>query len=291
MKIGVSIGDSEIVASVVKGSEVVKRISVSSEADKGKNVVIENILKAISLAIKSKKFKKNPPIGVAFPGLLNSKTRVITKTQSLPLLKVDLKKIVKQRFKTHVEIDNDVNCFVLGEFLYGAGHGYKNVLGITIGTGVGGGIIINKELYRGNGGAGEFGQMTIKFNGMIGNCGNDGSIEEYISTRGIMRLAESFGMRKVETPEDIYVSAMKNNLNATSLYREVGIYLGIEITNLINAFDPEIVVVGGDLTKAWKFFGHHMKEEIKQRALFNPKIVKGKLGKNSKIVGASCLVD
>ena len=153
------------------------------------------------------------------------------------------------------------------------------------------GIIINKELYRGNGGAGEFGQMTIKFNGMIGNCGNDGSIEEYISTRGIMRLAESFGMRKVETPEDIYVSAMKNNLNATSLYREVGIYLGIEITNLINAFDPEIVVVGGDLTKAWKFFGHHMKEEIKQRALFNPKIVKGKLGKNSKIVGASCLVD
>ncbi|MCK5107380.1 MAG: ROK family protein [Nanoarchaeota archaeon] len=291
-KIGVDLSDKEIKAGLVdtKG-KIVKKVIVNTEADKGKEVVLENIYKAISLLLNFKAFRKTPPIGVSFPGLLNSKTRAIEQIQSLPLRGVNLRKLLKSKFKTEVEIENDGNCFVLGEHKFGAGVGLKHIIGITLGTGVGGGIIINKALYEGNnGGAGEFGQMTIKFNGMIANCGNDGSVEEYISRRGIMRLAESFGMRNINNVDEINKKAVKNDVSSMSLLREVGVYLGIHVSNLINAFDPEKVIVGGEFISLWNFFSPHMKDEIKQRAIFKTNVVKAKLGANSLVIGASCLV-
>lgn len=292
-KIGVDLGDKEIKAGLVdlKG-KIVKKVIVETEAGKGKEVVLENVYKAIGLILNFKKFRKNPPIGVSFPGILNTKTKVIEQTQSLPLKGVNLKKILTKKFQTQVEVENDGQCFILGEHKFGAGVGLKHVIGIVIGTGVGGGIIINKELYTGNNGqAGEFGQMTIKFNGMIANCGNDGSIEEYISRRGLMRLAESFGMRNVNSVDEINKKAIKNDVNCVSLLREMGVYLGIHLSNLINAFDPEKVIVGGEFVNLWSFFSPHMKEEIKQRAVFKTNVVvKAKFGTNSLVVGASCLV-
>ena len=289
LTIGVDLGDSEIKAGIIdKKGKILKKVVVATESDKGKDVVLANVNKAIDLVLKFKKFRKIPPIGVSIPGLINQKS--IEKTQGLPLKGVDIKKILKNKFKTIVEIDNDGNCFILGEHLYGSGQGCNNIIGIVIGIGVGGGIIINKELYYGSGQAGEFGQMTIKFNGMLSNCGNDGSIEEYVSKRGLMRLAESFGMRNIDYPEDILKKALKNDLNSVSLFREMGTYLGIQAANLINAFDPEKVIVGGDLADAWNFFGPHMKEEAKKRALFKSTILRGKLGKNGIMIGASALV-
>jgi glucokinase len=290
-KIGIDLGDKEIKSGLIDSKgKVVKKIVVNTEADKGKEVVLANIYKSIDLILSSKRFRKNPPIGISFPGILNPKTKVVEETQSLPLKGVNLKKILRNKFKTNVEVDNDGNCFILGEHRYGAGTGLKNIIGVIIGTGVGGGIIINNELYTGNGQAGEFGQMTIKFNGMIANFGNNGSIEEYISRRGLMRLVESFGMRNVESVEEISKKAVKNDVNCVSLLREMGVYLGIHLSNLINAFDPDKVIVGGEFVNLWNFFSPHMKEEVKKRALFKANVVKARLGSNSIMIGASCLV-
>jgi glucokinase len=290
-KIGMDITDREISIGLIDSKgKIDKKVVVDTEADKGKDVVLENIYKAVNLILKHRRFRKTPPIGVAFPGLIDSKTKKIELCQGLPLKGINLRNILKRKFKTQVEVENDGNCFILGEHTYGAAKGLKNVLGIIVGTGVGGGIIINKELYIGNGQAAEFGQMTIKFNGMIANCGNDGSIEEYVSRRGLMRLAESFGMRDVEEISEIHKKAVKNDLNSVSLLREMGIYLGILASNLVNAFDPEKIIVGGEFVDLWSFFGPHMKEEIKKRALFKTSAIKARLGNNSILIGASCLV-
>ena len=290
LKIGVDIGGTEIKAGLINSKgKVLKKVVVLTEAEQGKAVVIENILKAISLIVKSKKFKKIPPIGVGCPSPLNHSTGVIGDTLNLPLKGVNIKETIKKRFRTQVVLNNDANCFILGEALFGAGKECKNLVGITLGSGVGGGIIINKELYHGKGNAGELGHMTIKLNGMIASCGNDGCIEEYVSRRGLMRLAESFGMR-VEEPIDIYNLALKKNSSAIHLFREMGIYLGISITNLVNAFDPDKIILGGGISGAWGFFSHSLKDEVKKRALNKVNIVKGRLGKNAGIIGAAALV-
>ena len=290
LKIGVDIGGTEIKAGLVdKKGNVIKKVVVLTEADQGKNVVIENILKAISLVLKAKRFRKNPPIGVGCPGPLDHKKGIIGDSLNLPLKNVRLLDIIKKRFKTKVALDNDANCFILGEALYGSGKGCNNLIGLTLGTGVGGGIVINKEIYRGKGNAAELGHITIKFNGMIASCGNDGCIEEYVSGRGLIRLAESFGLR-VEEPLDIYNLALKKNPSAIHLFKEMGIYLGIEIANLVNIFDPDKVILGGSVSGAWNFFSSSLKDEVKKRAINKSQIVRGKLGKNAGIVGAAALV-
>lgn len=290
LKIGVDIGGTEIKAGLITSKgKVLKKVVVLTEVEQGKAVVTENILKAISLIVKSKKFKKIPSIGVGCPGPLNHSTGVVGDTPNLPLKGVNIKDVIKKRFRTKVVINNDANCFILGESLFGAGKGCKNLVGLTLGSGVGGGIIINKELYYGKGNAGELGHMTIKLNGMIASCGNDGCIEEYVSRRGLMRLAESFGLR-VEEPIDIYNLALKKNPSTIHLFKEMGIYLGIAVANLVNAFDPDKVIFGGGISGAWSFFSHSLKDEVKKRALNKTNIVKGKLGKNAGIIGAAALV-
>jgi len=97
-------------------------------------------------------------------------------------------------------------------------------------------------------------------------------------------------MRNVNSVDEINKKAIKNDINSVSLLREMGVYLGIHLSNLINAFDPEKVIVGGEFVNLWSFFSPHMKEEIKQRSVFKSNVVKAKFGTNSLVVGASCLV-
>jgi glucokinase len=292
LKIGVDIGGTEIKAGIIdRKGKVLKKVVVLTESGKGKDVVIENIIKAISLVLKYKKFRKTPPIGVGVPGPLDRKKGILGDSPNVPLKGTNLKKILKKRVKaTKIEIENDSNCYALGEALYGAGKGCKSVLGLTLGTGIGGGVVINKELYIGQGNAGEFGHMTIKFNGMIASCGNDGCIEEYISKRGIIRLAESFGMRNLNDPMEIHKLAIKKDPSANHLFKEVGVYLGIAVSNLANAFNPDKIIIGGGVSNAWNFFSGSLKEEVKKRSISKTVVVRGKLGGNSGLIGAASLV-
>lgn len=282
--IGVDIGGTNIETGLINSKGIIlKKISVKTEGSKGKKVVMGNIIKAI----KAVKTKNVSGIGIGAPGPLDIKKGTLGKVLNIPLANVQIKKIIRNKFKVPVFLDNDANCFTLGESIFGAGKKKENVVGLTIGSGVGGGFVINKKIYHGRNNAGELGHITIKHDGPKSVCGNNGCIESYVNKEAIKRYAK--GLAK--SPEELFNLAVKRNKKALSIWRDVGKYLGTGIANIVNALDPDIVVIGGNISKAWRFFDKSLKKELNKRALFTPcNVVRSKLGEKAAILGAANLV-
>jgi glucokinase len=171
----------------------------------------------------------------------------------------------------------------------GAGRGAEIVFGITLGTGVGGGIVINNKIYRGaTGSAVEAGHMTIKFDGLKCSCGNLGCLEAYCS--------EKFFKKKGISPKEAAKKAKAGNKFALKIFKDYGKNLGVGLSNIINLLDPEIIVLGGGISKASKFFLEETKKETKKRTIspLSKKYVKikiAKLGEIAGALGAALLVD
>lgn len=282
--IGVDLGGTNIRAGLVLNNKIIKKVEVNTEPNKGKNIVIKNLVKAINSVMT----KDVAGIGIGSPGPLNYKKGIIINSPNLPFRNTNLKRILKREFNVPVFVNNDANCFSFGEALYGSGKNYDCVIGLTIGTGVGGGIVINKKIFHGRLNAGELGHMTIKFDGRKTRSCNNGDIEEYLSTRGIMRTAKGLN---VKTPLDVYKLALCGNRKALKSFEETGFYLGIAVANFVNIFDPDIIIIGGGISNAWKFFSKSMEKTVKERCVVNknPIIVKSKL-KHAAILGAASLV-
>lgn len=216
---------------------------------------------------------KNPPTAIIFSRLQKNKTKLEKKIQ-LPII-----------------IENDASCFTLGEALFGTAKKYNIVAGITLGTGIGFGLIINKVIYRGGGSAQEFGHMIINFSdkNVYCQCRNKGCWEGYIGKKGIIRLAQHHGL-KINEPKDLFELAEKDNLKAKKIWEEMGSILGTGLANIINGLSPEIIIIGGQIAKAWKFFNNSMQQEARQRSILKPcPIIKSKL-KNSAVLGAASLI-
>lgn len=279
--LGVDIGGTNIKSGLVHNNKVIKRIIVKTQAKKGKSIVIKNIISSIE-----KLMDKNVDIiCLGCPGPLDYKTGMIVKTPNLPLQRINLKKIIENRFKKKVYIDNDANCFTLAEAVLGAGKRYENVVGLTLGTGLGSGLVIDKKIYHGKCFATEIGHATINFNGPKSKCGNNGCLESYVSIRGILSRAKGLNIKNVKELSNL---ASLGNKKALSTWQETGFYLGIGIVNIINILNPDIIVIGGQIANAWPFFSKKMEEIVKNRALFSCKIVKSKL-RDAGILGAALL--
>ena len=227
-------------------------------------------------------------IGIGVPGPLNEKGDLILNPPNLKILRnCPLARIVEKELKIKTKMDNDGNCFALGEALLGAGRGAKIIFGITLGTGVGGGIVIDGKAHRGGfGSAAEVGHMTIKFDGPRCSCGSYGCLEEYVSER--------FFFGRGALPQKFQERAERGDKKALKVYDEYGRYLGIGLANVINLLDPEVVVIGGGIANSYKFFLKETKKEIKKRVLspISKKYVKIKraaLGEFSGAIGAALL--
>ncbi len=277
----VDIGGTKIKAGLVGNNRVIKKVAIATQANKGKKTVIKNIL----LSIEKLFNKKIMAVCVGCPGPINHKTGIIERTPNLPLKGVNLKKIIKQKFRKPVFIDNDSNCFALAEAVLGHGKKYSNVVGLIIGTGFGSGLIINKKIYHGKCFATEIGHATISFNGPKSRCGNNGCLESYVSVRGILSRAKGL---YAHDPKELFELAEKGSKKAIRIWEETGFYLGIGCTNVINTLNPDIIIIGGKISNAWRFFNKKMKETVKKRALFSCKIVKSSL-KEAGILGAALL--
>ncbi len=282
--IGVDLGGTNIRAGLVLNNKIIKKTEVKTEPNKGKNIVIKNLIKAIRNVMT----KDVAGIGIGSPGPLNYKKGIIINSPNLPFRNTNIKRILKREFNVPVFVDNDANCFTLGEALYGSGKNCDVILGLTLGTGVGGGIVVNKKIFHGRLNAGELGHMTIKFDGRKARSCNNGDIEEYLSTRGIMKTINGLN---VKTPLEVYNLALKGNKKAIKVFEKMGFHLGIAVTNFVNIFDPDIIIVGGKISNAWKFFSKSMKDTVKKRCVVNknPKIVRSKL-KHAAILGSASLV-
>src|SRR3989338_4646642 len=277
--IGVDLGGTNIKTGLVSSDgRIIKKYEAKTEAKKGTKKVISNIIKAINEVKSEKVFG----IGIGSPGPFDYKTGIITKPGNLPFRNVPLKKIIQSKFKIKTFLDNDANCFALAEAVFGQGKKYENVAGITLGTGIGGGIVLNKEIYHGRSNAAELGHITIKYDGPKNSCGNDGCIETYAAARGITSIFD-----KNADPYSIYKLALKGNKKAIKTYEKIGGYLGIGLTNIIYALDPDIIVIGGKISNAWRFFNKSMDKTIKERYFVRPcPVVKSKLNE-AGILGAA----
>jgi len=281
MNRGIDIGGTFIKAGVVNNGNIIKKISIPTEVSKGRERVIRNIMTCIAEFCD----KTTKEIGIGCPGSIDHKSGIVISSTNLPIAGINFPKIIKKKFNLLARIDNDANCFALAEFKYGAGKGRNNMIGITMGTGIGSGVIINEELYIGRNMAAELGHIIIKYDGELCNCGKKGHLEAYIGTKGIQRL---FG--KKISPEEIFKLAAKGNNKALKTWESVGNYLGVGITNMIHAYDPDIVVIGGSVSNAWRFFSESMIDTVEKLSLFQKtKIVKAKLA-DAGIIGAAELL-
>jgi len=283
--IGIDLGGTNIKTALVTAKgKIIKKYEIPTQANKDSKTVLNNIISAV----KEVKIGKITGIGIGSPGPLNYKTGTITNPVNLPFRNTPLRKIIQNKFKLKTFLDNDANCFALAETLFGKAKGHNNVIGLTLGTGIGGGIIINKKIYHGRGNAAELGHMTIDFHGPKSRCGNNGCIETHAAARGI--LSRSKGI-DVETTIDLYKLALKNNKKALKVFSDIGEFLGIAITNQIYAFDPDIIVFGGKISNSWKFFSKSMNKTIRKRYFSKPCIVaKTALGREAGVLGAAALV-
>ncbi len=245
--IGLDIGGTKIAAGLILNKKIIKKARVNTNAKAKKTQIINNIFNAIDLVFDS----KATGIGIGIAGQIDQKNGILISSPNFSnnFKNVKIEKIINQKFKKPVKIENDANCFALGEAICGAGKGYNPIAGLTLGTGVGGGIIINKKIYHGKFGfAGEIGHMIIEKNGFVCSCGKNGHLEAYTSGTAMTKIYQKItGQNKNSLfVEEKFKQGEKNAVKTFKIMSEA---LACGISNIINILDPEIIVLGGGLSK------------------------------------------
>ncbi|MEA2088026.1 MAG: ROK family protein [Candidatus Caldatribacteriota bacterium] len=312
--IGVDLGGTNIVCAIVNyRGEIINRLKVPTLVDRGKEATIKRIIETIHENIVQSSVVPDDIIGIGIgaPGPLDVKRGIINFAPNLPGWRdVPLKKILEDEFNMKVVLENDANSAAWGERCFGAGQGVNNLVCFTLGTGIGGGIIINGKIYHGNNyGAAELGHVTVNKDGPRCNCGNYGCLEAYSSATGIKnriknRIKEGIKSEFLNFDEDnlfeslrlksIFEAARKGDKLTKSVVEEAISYLGIAIANMANILNPEMVVLVGGITNEGEKLLIPLKEEVKKRAFYSNykslKIVIGELGGNAGVLGAAALL-
>ena len=298
VKIGIDLGATRIkMALVDEKGKVFYRREVSTPFNVTKPDLIDSIAGNVKEIIAKSSVRKRDiaGIGIGVPGPVDFKRGVV---RYFPNIKgwegVPLRSILQKRLGLRVALDNDVNAMTLGEYRFGAGKGAINLICLTLGTGVGGGIIINGEIYRGSTMcAGEIGHIPINENGPICNCRGIACLERYIGNRYILQRAKKFFGKGI-TLERMNELARKGNKKALGIWEDVGKKLATALIGVVNLLNPDIIIIGGGVSKANELILRPLKKEIMARAMrdqaLHVKVVRAKLGDNAGIIGASLLI-
>ena len=241
---------------------------------------------------------------IMVPGAVDNQNAVVVQAPNLPALtNFPLKAVLEERLGWPVLLENDANAAAVGEMWLGAARGCRDVVSVTLGTGVGGGVILDGELWRGaHGSAGEIGHTTVDpFAGLKCKCGNTGCLELFASATAIVRMTredlprfpQSMLSREELTAEKVYDAGRDGDELALSVFKKFGIYLGIGLANLINIIDPEIIVIAGGVVNGWDLFARDMLREVNERAVrataAQVKIAAAQCGDNAGLLGAARL--
>jgi glucokinase len=312
--IGVDLGGTNIVSAIVNHQgKIINRLKVPTLAERGKEATIKRIIETIHENIVKSSVAPGDIIGIGIgaPGPLDVKRGMINFAPNLPGWRnVPLRKILEDEFNMKVVLENDANAAAWGERSFGAGRGVDNLVCFTLGTGIGGGIIIDGKIYHGNNyGAAELGHMTVNKDGPRCNCGNYGCLEAYSSATGIKnriknRIKEGIKSEYLSFDDDklfeslrlksIFETARKGDKLTKSVVEEAISYLGIAIANIANILNPEMVVLVGGITNEGEKLLIPLREEAKKRAFYSNykslKIVIGELGGNAGVLGAAALL-
>jgi glucokinase len=243
-------------------------------------------------------------VSIMVPGTVDNANAVVVQAPNLPsLTNFPLKNVLEERFGWPVLLENDANAAAVGEMWLGAARGCRDVVSVTLGTGVGGGVILDGELWRGaHGSAGEIGHTTVDpFSGLKCKCGNIGCLELFASATAIVRMTREdlprFPDSKLKCDgldaEKVYHAGREGDELALAVFKKFGVYLGIGLANLINIIDPEIIVIAGGVVNGWDLFAPHMQHEVNERAVRvtaqQVKIAAAQCGDNAGLLGAARL--
>ncbi len=303
--IGVDLGGTKIYTGIVdKLGKIISKVKISTQAEKGPSFIIEQIIKSIKQVIKKSKINRLQilGIGIGAPGPLNTEKGIVHHAPNLSGWKeVPLKERVHSKIGLPVYIDNDANLAALGESWIGAGKGVKNLICITLGTGVGGGLILDGKIFHGwQDVAGEIGHITVEPSGAKCNCGNYGCLEAYSSSTGIVNRIREAIKRKEKTllkepitSKKVYEFSLKGDKLSQRIMKEAGIYLGIALSIVANLLNLEMAIIGGNVAFAGDMIFEPARQEIKKRTIYPAnkiKVVPVKLGTEAGIIGSAYLV-
>jgi len=238
------------------------------------------------------------------PGAVDSDKAVVLQAPNLPsLVNFGLKAALEQRLGWPVFLENDANAAAVGEMWLGAARGCRDVMSVTLGTGVGGGVILDGKLWRGShGSAGEIGHTTVDpFSGVKCKCGNTGCLEMFASASAIVRMTREnlslFPKTSLTsdelTAERVYKAGLEGDELALAVFKRFGMYLGIGLANIINLIDPEIIVITGGAANGWDLFATEMYRQVEERAFRTTaqqvRIARAECGDNAGLLGAARL--
>lgn len=298
--IGIDIGGINIKFGAIskKGRILVQRSAKIYEEDKTEKGTVEKIIEVVKGVKKIMGKEECAGIGMGVPGFIDFINRRITVSPNFPKWKnFPLIDILKENFSERISVDNDANAFTLGEKWLGSASKMKSFLGITLGTGVGGGVVLDGKIWRGaDGSAGEFGHITVEENGPPCSCGSRGCVESYVSSYGLKRIAQRIYGDEFEKifrddlPKELFKFAKNGDKRAKNVFFEAGRKLGIGISTVGNLLNIEGVIIGGGIGRAFEFLLPGIKEELNVRLQPLPrkrlKVLKSKLFEKANLLGA-----
>jgi glucokinase len=282
--IGVDLGGTNLrIAAVDEQGALVEKVTLGTKVSRGREQVIADMCDAIQRL--SDKFKNTAPmmgIGIGVPGIIDMQTGLVRESPNLPdWVDYPARAAIEQRLKTVVILENDANVAALGEKWLGAAREFPDMAMLTLGTGVGGGLVLGGNIWRGaNGMAGEFGHTTVEPGGHQCGCGNHGCLEQYASATAVVRMAReaiardnSSGLARAASSDaefsakSIYNLAIQGDEDARRIFRYVGRCLGIVLSAMVNSLNLPIYVIGGGVSSAWEAFSPSIFEELRRRCM------------------------
>ncbi|HOJ37608.1 MAG TPA: ROK family protein [Ignavibacteriales bacterium] len=309
LTLGIDLGGTFIKLGLVDAEgQIVQKISVDTCANEGINKVFEQIEKGVKEITTDNKIKLEG-IGIGVPGLVSDKGEINNPPNLPGWGKVPVKEKLERILNYPVFVENDANAAAIGELIYGASKNLNNFIMLTIGTGVGGGIIINRKIFRGEiGAAGELGHVTVDYKGNRCNCGNIGCVESYVGNNYLVaRVKKQLENNKNSliyelcennlenlTPKIISQAAHQGDDFANKVIIETGNYLGVALVSIMNVLDIATVIVGGGLSGFGDTLFKSIEDTIKDRIFSvigdRVKVIPAALKNDAGILGAAALV-
>lgn len=310
--VGIDLGGTFIKTALIsREGEIVHKVEIPSEGERGPDGVIINIIRSVKMAVKEKgvELKSVKAIGIGSPGPMDTKNGIVCKAINLPgWVNIPLRDRIQSAFGIPANLENDANAAAYAEYWKGAGQNARLMIAYTLGTGVGGGIVIEGKLIRGaNDCAGELGHMTIVPDGDPCPCGNRGCLESYASANSLVRrtldkinhgaetiLRQWVSEGKSLTSKLIDEARLAGDAFAREAMLEAGTYLGLGMSQTVSALNPDIIVVGGGMMKAGEILLEPARAEVKRRVFAEHfeklKILPARLGNDAGVIGAAGLL-
>ena len=309
-RIGIDVGGTNVkIALVSDKGKIIYSNSIPTRAEMGYEYTINSMKDAIRDLLKETKMKAEDieGMGFGFPGQIDCKKGIVRLAPNIPgWVNVPIASIMEKEFGITTRVDNDVRTAALGELNYGAGVGCENLVCITVGTGIGSGLVINGKLVRGaDNAAGEIGHIKLNMQGgPLCGCGDRGCLEAYASGPSIVAMAEEYikGGKSTKyrelanpdiTPYIVAVAAKEGDPVAKQIFRIMGEYIGMGLTSVVNLLNPEKIIIGGGVADAGDILLDPIRETIAKRAMTiqkNVQVVPAQLGNTAGVIGASLLI-